>query len=108
MADGLMKSGRPIIVSICENKEHYEYWSPDLGNLWRTTGDIGNTFASMVSKIDPNSKSAYVAGPGRWNDADMMEVGNNEFLTNFVAAQAHFTMWCEMASPLIAGTDLRT
>jgi alpha-galactosidase len=108
MADGLMKSGRAITYSLCANKEHYDYWSPDLGNLWRTTGDIGNTFASMVSKIDPNSKSAYVAGPGRWNDADMMEVGNNEFATNLVAAQAHFTMWCVIASPLIAGTDLRT
>src|ERR1044071_2564015 len=47
MCDGLLKSGRPIVVSICENAAHYEYWSPDLGNLWRTTGDIHNTFSSM-------------------------------------------------------------
>jgi alpha-galactosidase len=108
MADGLKQSGRPIVVSICQNAAHYEYWSADLGNLWRTTGDIHDTFANMVGKIDPNSKSAYVAGPGRWNDPDMLEVGNNEFATNVVAARAHFSMWCIMAAPLIAGNDIRS
>jgi alpha-galactosidase len=106
MADGLMKSGRSIVTSLCPNAAHYEYWSPDEGNLWRTTGDIKNTFSSMVGKIDQNSKSAYVAGPGRWNDPDMLEVGNGEF-TNGINAQSHFTMWCIMAAPLIAGNDIR-
>src|SRR6516162_4607881 len=108
MADGLMKSGQPILNSLCPNAAHYEYWSPDAGNSWRTTTDIGSTFASMISKIDQNSKSAYLAGPGRWNDADMLEVGNGEFATNLVAAQTHFTMWCIMAAPLIAGNNLTT
>jgi alpha-galactosidase len=108
MADGLMKSGHPILNSLCPNAAHYEYWSPDAGNSWRTTTDIGSTFASMISKIDQNSKSAYLAGPGRWNDADMLEVGNGEFATNLVAAQTHFTMWCIMAAPLIAGNNVIT
>jgi len=108
MADGLMQSGRPIFNSLCPNAAHYEYWSPDAGNSWRTTGDIGSTFASMIGRIDQNSKSAYVAGPGRWNDPDMLEVGNGEFATNLVAAQTHFTMWCIMAAPLIAGNNVTT
>ena len=108
MSDGLLNSGRQIVFSLCENHEHYEYWSADLGNLWRTTGDIGNTYSSMIGKVDQNSKSAYVAGPGRWNDSDMLEIGNNEFATNFVAAQTHFSLWCIMAAPLLAGNDVTT
>jgi alpha-galactosidase len=112
MSDGLLKSGRPIVFCLCGgeagNAKSYQSWSPTLGNYWRTTGDIGSTFASMISHIDPNSTSAFVAGPGRWNDPDMMELGNGEFATNLVAAQTHFTMWCIMAAPLIAGNNLTT
>ena len=106
MTDGLRQSGRPIVVSICENREHYEYWSPDLGNLWRTTGDISDSFSSMAGRIDPNSKSAFVAGPGRWNDPDMMEIGNGGMTDT--EYRAHFTMWCIMAAPLVSGADLRS
>src|SRR5215475_13081381 len=60
----------------------------------------------MLGRIDPNSKSAYLAGPGRWNDPDMLEVGNGEFASNLTAAQTHFTMWCIMAAPLIMGNDV--
>lgn len=112
MSDGLLKGGRPIVFCLCGgeagNAKGYQSWSPTIGNYWRTTGDIGSTFASMISHIDPNSTSAFVAGPGRWNDPDMMEIGNGEFATNLVAAQTHFTMWCIMAAPLIAGNNLTT
>src|SRR5438067_8296900 len=60
----------------------------------------------MLGHVDPNSTSAFVAGPGRWNDPDMLEIGNGEFASNLTAAQTHFTMWCIMASPLIMGNDL--
>jgi alpha-galactosidase len=106
MADGLMKSGRPIFVSLCENAPHYEYWSPAEGNSWRAVGDISSSFSSMISKIDLNSRSAYLAGPGRWNDPDMLEIGNGEFVTNLIGAQTHFSMWCEMAAPLLAGDNV--
>ena len=105
MSDGLMKSGYPIIFSLCEAGNGYEYWSPDLGNLWRTTGDTSATFASVMSHVDQNSLSAYLAGPGSWNDADILQVGMGDF-TNVVPARTHFTMWCIMASPLIAGNDV--
>ncbi|HEY1661862.1 MAG TPA: NPCBM/NEW2 domain-containing protein [Verrucomicrobiae bacterium] len=112
MSDGLIKSGRSIVLCLCGgengNAKGYESWSPVIGNYWRTTGDIGSTFASMISHLDQNSTTAFAAGPGRWNDPDMLEIGNGEFAANFVAAQTHFTMWCEMAAPLIAGDNLTT
>ncbi|HEV2434385.1 MAG TPA: NPCBM/NEW2 domain-containing protein [Verrucomicrobiae bacterium] len=112
MSDGLMKSGRLIVLCLCGgengNAKGYESWSPIIGNYWRTTGDIGSTFASMISHIDPNSTTAFAAGPGRWNDPDMLEIGNGEFASNLTAAQTHFSMWCIMAAPLIAGDNVTT
>src|SRR5581483_7532859 len=110
MADGLMKSGRPIVFCLCGgeagNAKTYQSWSPNVGNYWRSTGDIKSTFASMISHIDPNSTSAFAAGPGRWNDPNMLEIGNGEFASNLTAAQTHFTMWCIMAAPLVMGNNL--
>jgi alpha-galactosidase len=102
MSDALMRSGRPITFSICAWS--FSSWDPELGNLWRTTGDISDSYGSMVSKLAPNSQSAYVAGLGRWNDPDMLEVGRAGMST--LEDQTHFTLWCIMAAPLIAGNDL--
>ena len=102
MSDGLMKSSRPITFSICAWT--FDSWDPDLGNLWRTTGDISDSFSSMVSKLAQNSQSAFAAGPGRWNDPDMLEVGRGGMTT--AEDQSHFTLWCIMAAPLIAGNSL--
>lgn len=104
MSDALMRSGRPITFSICAWT--FDSWDPDLGNLWRTTGDISDSYSSMISKLAPNSESAYVAAPGRWNDPDMLEVGRGGMSTT--EDQSHFTLWCMMAAPLIAGNDLTT
>lgn len=102
MADALMKSGRPITFSLC----HWTFasWEPGSGNLWRTTGDINDSFASMVSNLNGNSPPAYLAGPGRWNDPDMLEVGNGGMTAT--EDQAHFALWCLVSAPLIAGNDL--
>jgi alpha-galactosidase len=74
MSDALANSGRPIVYSICAWS--YGDWMPECGNLWRTTGDITDDWASMVSRLDENNNTAFAAGPGRWNDPDMLEVGN--------------------------------
>ena len=102
MADGLMRSRRPITFSICAWS--FASWMPSAGNLWRTTGDINDSFSSMTSNLGGNSPSAFVAGAGRWNDPDMLEVGNGGM--TFTEDQAHFTLWCIIGAPLIAGNDL--
>ena len=104
MADALLKTGRPIVYSICSWS--FVSWQPYLGNLWRTTGDIGNTFASVTGIPSRNSAPAFFAGPGHWNDPDMLQVGNGNM--TFIENQSHFSLWCLMSAPLLAGNDLTT
>ena len=106
MRDALKKTGRPIVYSICEwGKNKPWNWAPNVGNLWRTTGDISANWSSMISKAHSNESHAKVAGPGHWNDPDMLEVGNGSLSTT--ENRTHFSLWAEMAAPLLIGTDLR-
>jgi hypothetical protein len=77
---------------------------PDRGNLWRTTADIQDTFSSLVANLTDDSPMAFVAGPGRWNDPDMLEVGNGGMTA--AQDQSQFSLWCLLAAPLITGNDL--
>jgi alpha-galactosidase len=104
MGAALADCGRPVVFSISPGG--FVSWAPEVGNLWRTTGDIGDSFAYMVSNLDGNNNSAFAAGPGHWNDPDMLEVGNGGMSdTEYLA---HFSLWCVVAAPLIAGNDLTT
>ncbi len=105
--DALAKAGRPIVFSICEwgTNEPWD-WGPETGNLWRTTGDIGDRWNSMLGIVDLSAQYWQSARPGAWNDPDMLEVGNGG-MTN-VEYRAHFSLWAIMAAPLMAGNDLRT
>ena len=106
MRDALKATGRPIVYSICEWGDFDPAtWASDVGNLWRTTGDIQNNWNSMVSIYHTNVGLAAAAKPGAWNDPDMLEVGNG---MDFQEDRAHFSLWSAMASPLLSGTDLRT
>lgn len=104
MSQALMESGRAITFCICMGNPGYLSFDPGLANQWRTTDDINDSYATMVSHIDQKSQTAYIAGPGRWNDPDMLEVGNGGMTA--VQDQTHFTMWCIMAAPLIMGNNL--
>jgi len=105
--DALAGAGRPIVFSICEwgTNEPWD-WGPATGHLWRTTGDIGDRWNSMLGILDLNAQYWQSAGPGSWNDPDMLEVGNGG-MTN-TEYRAHFSLWAIMAAPLMAGNDLRT
>ncbi|AEV86924.1 alpha-galactosidase [Actinoplanes sp. SE50] len=106
MRDALAATGRPIVYSICEWGVNAPWtWAGDVGNLWRTTGDIQANYASMLSIFHQNVGLAAYAGPGRWNDPDMLEVGNGMTATE---DRAHFSLWAEMAAPLLAGNNLVT
>lgn len=99
-------AGRPMILSICEWGLNRPWeWAPGVGNLWRTTGDIQDRWASVMTLVDLNVQYWSVAGPGGWNDPDMLEVGNGGMTPN--EYRAHFSLWAMMAAPLIAGNDVR-
>ncbi|GGO41166.1 NPCBM/NEW2 domain-containing protein [Streptomyces lasiicapitis] len=99
-------TGRPIVYSICEWGENKPWeWAADVGHLWRTTGDISDNWGSMLSIMKQNLPLAQHAGPGRWNDPDMLEVGNGGMTAT--EYRTHFSMWSIMAAPLLIGSDLR-
>lgn len=107
MRDALAATGRPIVYSICEwGQNDPASWAGDVGNLWRTTGDISDNWSSMLSIITQNATLAAAAHPGAWNDPDMLEVGNGGMTDT--EYRTHFSMWSIMAAPLLIGTDLRT
>jgi alpha-galactosidase len=116
MRDALYAAGRPIVFSLCEwgNNNPWE-WGKDVGHLWRISGDIAVIFDGeeghgtwtswgVLQILDMREGIRIYAGPDHWNDFDMMEVGNGMSLSE---DRAHFTLWCMMASPLMAGNDLR-
>jgi alpha-galactosidase len=112
----LRKAGRPVVLSICEwGNDKPWIWGPKVGHLWRTTGDIFNCFDctedhgswksfGVMQILDKQDGLRQYAGPGHWNDPDMLEVGNGMKANE---DRAHFSMWSMIAAPLIAGNDLR-
>jgi alpha-galactosidase len=117
MSNALTKTKRPIVFSLCEwgGNKPWE-WAANVGHLWRTTGDIYNCFegvhshgtwnANCVMKIvDLQKDLRQYSGPGHWNDPDMLEVGNG--MTE-AEDRTHFSIWCMMAAPLMAGNDIRS
>lgn len=106
MKKALDAAGRPIVFSICEWGSNNPWnWAPTLGNLWRTTGDIRDSWKSMIHILDQQVGLNIYAGKGHWNDPDMLEVGNGGMTST--EYKAHFSLWCILSAPLIAGNDLR-
>lgn len=113
MSDAIKEAGRPIVLSICEWGENEPWkWGKGIGHLWRVTADIRDCYqclfdwggVGVLNVIDKMADLYPYAGPGHWNDAEMLEVGNggmtkDEYIT-------HFSMWCMLAAPLMAGNDL--
>jgi alpha-galactosidase len=150
MRDALKAAGRPIVFSICEwGMSEPWTWAKDVGNLWRTTGDITDAWSNeggqfgpppgergdmpappsgempaggppgggeagpppvsmglgFIQILDLQADLADYAGPGHWNDPDMLEVGNGGMTVE--EYRAHFGLWAILAAPLMAGNDLR-
>ncbi|HEU4608608.1 MAG TPA: NPCBM/NEW2 domain-containing protein, partial [Chitinophagaceae bacterium] len=114
--DAIRKSGRPMILSISDfGNGSWAWGAKKYVHLWRTSYDIRATMGSVyycantsggTGVSDPRFNGLWqFAGPGHWNDPDMLEVGN---LKNTVEDKAHFSLWCILAAPLMAGNDLRT
>jgi len=108
MGDALKATGRPIVYSLCQYglQKVWEWGASVGGNLWRTTGDIEDKWDSMSTiGFDKQTNLEKYAGPGHWNDPDMLEVGNGG-MTN-VEYQTHMSLWAMLSAPLLAGNDLR-
>ncbi len=117
MSKALKQAGRPIVFSLCEWGDNKPWlWAKEVGHLWRTTGDIYNCYDciedhgtwksfGVMQILDKQDGLRQYAGPGHWNDPDMMQVGNG---MSFNQERAHFTMWAMLAAPLISGNDLRS
>ena len=106
MSKALKATGRPIVLSLCQyGWDSVWEWAPALGgNLLRTTGDISPHWDRIYTILEQQEGLAPYAGPGHWNDPDMLEVGNGKL--SLAENRAHFTMWAMLASPLLAGNDL--
>ncbi|WP_197355998.1 NPCBM/NEW2 domain-containing protein, partial [Streptomyces clavuligerus] len=107
MAEALRATGREILLSVCEWGENAPWeWAGEYGSAWRTTGDIADTWDSMLGIARRNQELAPYARPGAWNDPDMLEVGNGGMTDT--EYRTHFSLWSQMAAPLLIGSDLRT
>lgn len=106
MRDALNATGRPVYFSMCEwGVDDPVKWARPVANSWRTTADISDTWESMTSVLDLNEPLWAAAGPGGWNDPDMLEVGNG--LMSDDEYKAHFSLWALMKAPLLIGCDVR-
>ncbi|KAM0950543.1 putative alpha-galactosidase [Dioscorea sansibarensis] len=106
MRDALNLTGRTIFYSLCEwGQDDPALWAGKVGNSWRTTDDINDSWASMTAIADLNDQWASYAGPGGWNDPDMLEVGNGGM--TYPEYRAHFSIWALMKAPLLIGCDVR-
>lgn len=106
MHEALNATGRPIYYGLCEwGAQDPATWAKPVGNSWRTTGDIHANWKSIMGVIDANDRWHDRAGPGGWNDPDMLEVGNGDLTLD--EQISHFTLWCLAKAPLLLGNDLR-
>jgi alpha-galactosidase len=106
MSDYLRGTGRPILYSLCQYgiQDVWKWGGTVGGQMWRTTGDIGDNYSSMILHgLSQNGLESY-AGPGHWNDPDMLEIGNGKMTEDEYRTQ--MTLWCLLAAPLFAGNDL--
>jgi len=106
MHEALHRTGRPIFYSLCQyGLDRVWSWGPSVGgNSWRTTGDIEDKYASMeIVGFGQNGLERF-AGPGHWNDPDMLEIGNGGMKAD--EYRTHMSLWCLLAAPLLAGNDL--
>jgi alpha-galactosidase len=111
MRDALRATGRPMVYSI--NPGNGAAYPPDtpgwnpvsIANMWRIAYDINASYASVMSIVDQDAPFSSFAGPGHWNDADMLEVGKGMTADE---DRSHFSMWAMLASPLLAGNDVRS
>lgn len=104
----LKATGRPILYSICEWNPSLQpwTWAPKIANMWRSNNDYGDTWSQALGNLDQEAPLSGYAGPGHWNDPDILQVGRSGLTAP--EGQAQFSMWSMLSAPLLAGNDLRS
>jgi len=107
-----LKAARPAkdyVLSICAwGMANVRSWGKDVGNLWRTSSDITPSWTSMLHNFDSAAKRPLYAGPGHWNDPDILHIGHGEFdAAHPVEVRSHFSLWAMINAPLLVSYDLR-
>ena len=113
MRDALRATGRPILYSINPGNGQNDLCPPgscaldlpSIANIWRIGFDINTDWTSWLRLIDENANLYSYAGPGHFNDPDMLEVGRGATADE---DRSHFSLWAIMAAPLLSGNDLRS
>jgi alpha-galactosidase len=105
-SQALKATGRPMFFSICEWDPKLQpwTWAPAISNMWRSNNDYGSQWSQTLANLDQEAPLAKYAGPGHWNDPDILMVGK---MATDTESQAHFSAWSMLAAPLLAGNDLR-
>lgn len=103
-----VRPANDYVLSVCLwGTVNVRSWGQDYGTMWRTSRDIWKGFAQMVHNFDTIATREFYAGPGRWNDPDMLEIGNGDFDgSHLLEARTHMGLWAIAAAPLMIGTDL--
>eukprot|EP00042_Codosiga_hollandica_P033938 m.233308 g.233308 ORF g.233308 m.233308 type:complete len:553 (+) comp54289_c0_seq2:1-1659(+) len=113
MRDALNATGRPIYFSLCGWESWYAPVGAYLGNQWRIAGD-GQNWEALVNCINVNAPLSPFAGPGHWNDPDLLQntgVGSygpdrQNWYQSDLQSRSQFSMWCIMAAPLLISADI--
>lgn len=111
MHEAILRTGRPMLYSLCQyGMEAVWLWGPTVGaNMWRTTGDVSDRIdfqeyeRMMFVGFRQDGLQRY-AGPGHWNDPDMLQMGNHGL--NLDEQRTQMSLWCLLAAPLISSSDL--
>jgi alpha-galactosidase len=108
MGQAIAATGRPILYDVNDTAVRTAAWTwaAPVANVWRTTPDIWANYASMVAHFIRDVRDYHYAGRGGWNDPDVLEVGNGAMTPT--DSRTQFSLWAELAAPLIAGTNLTT
>jgi alpha-galactosidase len=115
MRDALNKVNRDIVYSLCQYGmgNVWEWGDAVGGNLWRTTGDIEDTWQSLSTIGFSQSKSSPNSKPGNWNDPDMLVIGKvgwgpslHQTRLSTSEQYTHISLWCLLSAPLLIGCDL--
>lgn len=106
----LANPDQDYVFSICDwGMADVRTWGKDVGSSWRASSDITPNWSSMLHNYDSVAKRALYAGPGHWNDPDILFIGQGEFdVAHLTEAKSHFALWAMMSAPLLISYDLRS